>query len=100
MDTGVDVPDMGVSIDFDDSILEDTKTIINENVMLVGAGLRSKKRAIMEIEHCTEDEADKILTEIADDSKANMAAFALPPADGEDTEDMEDDADVTDDANA
>ena len=64
LDTGADVPDMGVSIDFDDSILEDTNTIINENVMLVGAGLRSKKRAIMEIEHCTEEEADKILAEM------------------------------------
>lgn len=102
LDTGVDKPEMGVSIDFDDSILEDTNTIINENVMLVGAGLRSKKRAIMEIEHCTEEEADKILAEIADDSKASMAAFMVPAGEGEEVPDGsdDDDEDVTDDGNA
>ena len=98
LDTGVDDPEMGVSIDFDDSILEDTNTIITENVMLVGAGLRSKKRAIMEIEHCTEEEADKILAEITDDSKANMAAFGLPVEEGSEEADNPDDGgDVIDD---
>ena len=53
----------------------------------------------MEIEHCTEEAADTILTEIADDSKASMAAFALPPADGEEDDDQ-DGEDVTDDGNA
>ena len=95
LDTGVDKPEMGVTIDFDDSILEDTNTIMNENVMLVGAGLRSKKRAIMEIEHCTEEEADKILAEIAEDGKASMAAFMLSAGEGEETAD--DDEGVNDD---
>ena len=98
LDTGADVSDMEVSVDFDDSILEDTNTIINENVMLVGAGLRSKKRAIMEIEHCTEAEADKILAEIGNDAKASMAAFMVPADEGEEVQD--DDEDVTDDGNA
>jgi len=103
LETGVDVVDMGVSIDFDDSILEDTNTIINENVMLVGAGLRSKKRAIMEIEHCTEEEADKILAEITEDGKASMAAFGLPASEaGEEPADDDadqNDEDVNDDGN-
>lgn len=76
LETGVDDPEMGVTIDFDDSILEDTNTIITENVMLVGAGLRSKKQAIMEIEHCTEEEAIKKLAEIqADAPVVDMSAF-------------------------
>ena len=95
LETGVDDPEMGVSIDFDDSIMEDTNTIINENVMLVGAGLRSKKRAIMEIEHCTDEEADKILAEIVEDSKSSMSAFGLPVAD----EGEESNEDVSDDGN-
>ena len=99
LETGVDDPEMGVSIDFDDSILEDTNTIINENVMLVGAGLRSKKRAIMEIEHCTEEEADKILAEITEDGKASMAAFGLPVADEGGESDNDNDEDVSDDGN-
>lgn len=58
-----------VSIDFDDSIIEDTNTTIDKNIKLVQGGLRSKLTAIMEINKCTEEEALKELKRIAEDNQ-------------------------------
>lgn len=58
-------PDIEVTVEFDDSIFEDTGTIIKRNIELVAAGLKTKKAAIMEIAHCDETEAQKRLQEIA-----------------------------------
>ncbi len=58
-----------VSIDFDDSIIEDTNTTIDKNIKLVQGGLRSKLTAIMEINKCTEEEAMKELERIAGDNQ-------------------------------
>lgn len=58
-----------VSIDFDDSIIEDTNTTIDKNIKLVQGGLRSKLTAIMEINKCTEKEAMKELKRIAEDNQ-------------------------------
>ena len=58
-----------VSIDFDDSIVEDTNTIIDKNIKLVQGGLRSKLTAIMEINKCDETEAEKELERIAGDNQ-------------------------------
>ncbi|MBE0601604.1 MAG: phage portal protein, partial [Firmicutes bacterium] len=58
-------PDIKVTVEFDDSIFEDTGTIIKRNIELVTAGFRSKAAAIMEIEHCDEETAKKRLQEIA-----------------------------------
>lgn len=58
-----------VSIDFDDSIIEDTNTIIDKNIKLVQGGLRSKLTAIMEINKCDETEAEKELERIAGDNQ-------------------------------
>lgn len=52
------------TVDFDDSIIEDTNTTIDKNVKLVGEGLRSKVTAIMEINKCSEEEAKKELERI------------------------------------
>lgn len=57
------------TVDFDDSIIEDTNSIIDKNIKLVNAGLRSKKAAIMEINKCNEAEAQKELDEIAKDAQ-------------------------------
>lgn len=57
------------TIDFDDSIIEDSNATIDKNIKLVTAGLRSKLSAIMEIDKCTEKEARKELERIADESK-------------------------------
>lgn len=66
LDAGKEVE---VSIDFDDSIIEDTNTTIDKNIKLVQGGLRSKLTAIMEINKCTEDEATKELERIAGDNQ-------------------------------
>lgn len=55
---------VNATVDFDDSIIEDTNTIIDKNVKLVGEGLRSKITAIMEINKCTEEAAKKELERI------------------------------------
>ena len=44
-------------------------SIIDKNIKLVNAGLRSKKAAIMEINKCNEAEAQKELDEIAKDAQ-------------------------------
>ena len=58
-----------VTVDFDDSIIEDTNTTIDRNIKLVDAGLRSKLKAIMEIDKCTEAEAKKELARIKEDNQ-------------------------------
>lgn len=58
-----------VSIDFDDSIIEDTNTTIDKNIKLVQGGLRSKLTAIMEINKCDKAEAEKELERIAGDNQ-------------------------------
>lgn len=59
------------TVDFDDSIIEDTNTTIDRNVKLVNAGLRSKQTAIMEINKCSEADAKKELQIIAEESQIN-----------------------------
>lgn len=57
------------TVDFDDSIIEDTNTIIDKNIKLVNAGLRSKLAAIMEINKCSEADAQKELDRIREDGQ-------------------------------
>lgn len=58
-----------VTVDFDDSIIEDTNTTIDRNIKLVSAGLRSKLTAIMEIDKCSEADAKKEMKRIAEDNQ-------------------------------
>lgn len=58
-------PDIDVTVEFDDSIFEDTGTTIARNIQLITAGLKSKKAAIMEIAGCDDKEAEKRLKEIS-----------------------------------
>lgn len=91
-----------VSIDFDDSIIEDSNATIDKNIKLVGAELRSKLKAIMEINKCTEKEAQKELDRIKKESSVTgdeadafgMGDDADPDEDGPDS-DNSDDADRT-----
>lgn len=57
------------TVDFDDSIIEDTNAIIDKNIKLVNAGLRSKLAAIMEINKCSEADAQKELDRIREDGQ-------------------------------
>lgn len=54
---------------FDDSILQDRQTNINEGVLLVGSGLMSKKYFLVNVRGLTEDEANQELKAIAEESK-------------------------------
>lgn len=57
------------TVDFDDSIIEDSNATIDRNIKLTQAGLRSKKTAIMEINKCSEADAEKELELIAEDGQ-------------------------------
>lgn len=61
--------DFEISVAFDDSIAEDKGAEINQQTQLVNAGLQSRKRAIMKVYGCTEEEALKILQEIIQEEK-------------------------------
>ncbi len=58
-----------VSVDFDDSIIEDSNAVIDRNIKLVQSGLRSKLSAIMEIGKCSEETAKKEMVKIAEDNQ-------------------------------
>lgn len=66
LDIGTEVE---ATVDFDDSIIEDTNTTIDKNIKLVQAGLRSKLTAIMEIDKCSETDAKKELERIVEDGQ-------------------------------
>lgn len=61
-------------IAFDDSIFDDTSAIVERNVALVGAGLRSRVDAIMEIDQCDQDTAEKRLAAIQQEQRVGQAA--------------------------
>ena len=60
-----------VSVKFDDSIIQDRQQDINEGTMLVGAGLMSKKKFMMDTLGYTEDVANKELAQINEERKSN-----------------------------
>ena len=59
-----------VSIKFDDSVIEDKAAEINQGTMLVGAGLMSKKKFMMDTLGYTEEDADAELKQITEEGKA------------------------------
>lgn len=61
--------EINATVDFDDSIIEDTNAIIDKNIKLVNAGLRSKLTAIMEINKCSEADAEKEIERILGDNQ-------------------------------
>lgn len=67
LDNGTE--NLEVTVDFDDSIIEDSNATIDRNIKLVQGGLRSKLTAIMEIYKCSEDEAKKELERIAEEGQ-------------------------------
>ena len=60
-----------VSVKFDDSIIEDKNAEINQGTMLVGAGLMSKKKFMMDTLGYTEEDAEKELMQIGEESRSN-----------------------------
>lgn len=74
--------DVEVTVDFDDSVIEDSDTTIDRNTKLVQVGLRSKKSAIMEINKCSENDAEKELEKIAEDSQITAHDIDWTNSDG------------------
>ena len=72
------------TVDFDDSIIEDTNAIIDKNIKLVNGGLRSKLTAIMEINKCSEVDAQKELELIAKDNQITGQSIDWTNMDDED----------------
>ena len=84
------VKEYDVTIGFDDSIIVDTNAIIDNNIKTVGAGLKSKLKAIMEIQKCDEETALRELEQIAKESSSvdggNVDMFGNDLTDNTDTE--------------
>lgn len=62
---------------FDDSILQDRQTNINEGILLVNNGLMSKKRFLIDTLGYTEEEAYTELKEIAEESNISIDRFDI-----------------------
>lgn len=60
-----------VSVQFDDSIIEDKNAEINRGVSLVGAGLLSKRKFMTDMLGYTPEDADKELTQISNEQRTN-----------------------------
>lgn len=60
---------------FDDSILQDRQTNINEGILLTNNGLMSKKRFMIDVLGYTEEEAQKELEDISNESSVSMERF-------------------------
>lgn len=60
-----------VSVDFDDSIIQDKDAEINQGVMLVGASLMSKKKFMIDTLGYTPEDADKELEQIKAEGVGN-----------------------------
>ena len=60
-----------VTVTFDDSIIEDKNAEINQGIALIGAGVKTKKRFLMEKLGMTEEDAEKELTQIGEERKVN-----------------------------
>ena len=91
-------PGMDVKIDLDDSIIEDRKSKIDEHIQLVGTGLESKLKAIMDIHKIDERAAQQMLAEIAAEGRVDMTALdgvMMPPGEGGAPEDPAGPADDT-----
>ena len=84
LDKGLDVE---ATVDFDDSIIEDSNMTIDKNIKLVTGGLRSKIKAIMEINKCDEKEAQKELQRILEDNKITGQDIDWTSMDDGDNED-------------
>lgn len=86
-----------VTVDFDDSIIEDSNTIIDRNIKLTQAGLRSKKTAIMEINKCSEQEAEKELEKIHEDDQITGQDIDWTKGDDDDGENQIENVDDVED---
>lgn len=88
------------TVDFDDSIIEDSNATIDKNIKLVQAGLRSKLSAIMEINKCSEAEAQTELERIARDNQITGQDIDWTGGDTDESESNDDSAEDDEEAGA
>lgn len=67
-------PDLDVSVQFDDSIIEDVNATLDRCIKRVNNGLMSKVAAIMEIEGVDEEEAKRRMAEIVAENRQTQEA--------------------------
>jgi A118 family predicted phage portal protein len=60
-----------VAVTFDDSIIQDKQAEITQGVTLVGAGLMSKKRFMVDTLGYTEEDAENEIKQISEENKTN-----------------------------
>ena len=65
-----------VSVKFDDSIIQDKEADLNQGVMLVGAGLKSKKKFMTDTLGYTPEEAEKEIAQINDERKTDTVTVS------------------------
>lgn len=78
--------DAEISVSFADNIIEDDNTVIDNNIKLVQAGLKSKLSALMEIMKCDEQTARKELERIDEENSSVVDDEAFDPSEDEDDE--------------
>ena len=86
-----------VTVDLDDSIIEDTNTTVDRNIKLTTNGLRSKITAIMEINKCSEGEAKKELARIAEDNNITGQDIDWTDMGNDDADEQDDEGNDVDD---
>lgn len=69
--------DCEVKVVFDDSILQDRQTNINEGILNLTNGVMSKRKYMMDILGYTQEEAEEELEEIANEGSVSASAFDL-----------------------
>lgn len=87
------------SVYFDDGIIQDRQTDINEGILLVSNSLMSKKRFMMDKLGYTEEEALQELQEIANESHVSVSMYDLGEQQNTETLiDTEDSANIVEEA--
>ena len=74
--------DIKTTVAFDDSVIEDVGAATERSLQLVAAGLKSKKRAVMEIMRVSEADAEQMLWEVEMEKLTGVYAPAPPEAEG------------------
>lgn len=64
-----------VSVHFDDSVIQDRQTNINEGILLTGNGLMSKKTFLTKILGLTDEQANAEIAAIKDEGKIDVSAI-------------------------
>lgn len=70
------INDFNVTVAFNDDVIEDDETIIDRNIKLVEAGLKSRLSAVMEVLRCDEETAKLELERINAENAADVMNLA------------------------